>query len=113
LSASDRGHRPAAPEHELPGYLDEWRTMLRHPARQARQMLRKLIDGRIVFTPLDGEVEVKLRCTLERLVTSVLLPKAVVAQPVFEWRWPGGRSAARSCLWRQRRQELGERRAGG
>jgi site-specific DNA recombinase len=42
-------------EAELRGYIGEWTELLRRHAQQARQMLRKLIDGRITVHPRDGE----------------------------------------------------------
>jgi len=50
-------------EAELRGYFAQWTELLRAHAQQARQMLRKLIDGRILVHPRDGEAVLEFRCT--------------------------------------------------
>jgi site-specific DNA recombinase len=71
-------------EVELRGYLAQWTEMLHRHAQQARQMLRKLIDGRILVHPRDGEAELEFRCNLGRLIARLVVPKAMVAPTGFE-----------------------------
>jgi hypothetical protein len=66
-------------EAELRGYFAQWTELLRAHAQQARQMLRKLIDGRILVHPRDGEAVLEFRAPPAGLV----VPKAVVAPTGF------------------------------
>lgn len=55
----DVGVRPLTPAKQLnllQSKLTEWKELLRANAPKARQMLRKLIDGWIVFNP-DTSIE--------------------------------------------------------
>ena len=70
-------------EAELRGYFAQWTELLRAHAQQARQMLRKLIDGRILVHPRDGEAVLEFRCTAGRLIAGLVVPKAVVAPTGF------------------------------
>ena len=53
--STDQHHAtdPRRLEHNLVESLNEWPTVLRRHAQQARQMLRKLVDERIVFTRVE------------------------------------------------------------
>jgi hypothetical protein len=57
---------------------------LHQHTQQARQMLRKVIDGRILGRPGDGEAELEFRCSLGRLIAGLRLPKAVVTPAGFD-----------------------------
>src|SRR5262249_30005629 len=71
-------------EAELRSYLEQWSALLRQHVQQARQMLRKLIDGRILVHPRDGEAELEFRCSLGRLISGLVVPKAMVAPTGFD-----------------------------
>ncbi len=76
-------------EGKLRGFLADWRGLLTKHVAQARQILRKLIDGRLVFTPkteAGGQVyEFKGQGNLGRLLEgAALLPKAWVSPAGFE-----------------------------
>ena len=70
---------------------DEWRGLLRKHAPIARQMVRKLVEGRIVFTP-DPEARrytFLAMGTLANFFSGIVCPQAVASptgfEPVF---WP-------------------------
>jgi hypothetical protein len=44
----------AAVRQQLKGYLRDWQGMLRGQLGQAQQVLRRLVVGRLVFTPQEG-----------------------------------------------------------
>jgi hypothetical protein len=70
-------------ESEIRGQLDDWRGMLGDDTAGARQMLRTLLPGRLVFTPQEGAVEFVGEGDLGRLFTGLVdlstgeLPKAL------------------------------------
>jgi hypothetical protein len=45
---------PAAVRQQLKGYLRDWQGLLRGQLGQAQQVLRRLVKGRLVFTPQEG-----------------------------------------------------------
>ena len=65
-------------ESEILSRLDDWRGMLRRHPQGARQMLTKLLAGRITFTPRDehGEryYEFSAPCSFDKVIRSGLLP---------------------------------------
>jgi site-specific DNA recombinase len=71
--------------------LTEWRGLLREHAPRARQMLRKLIEGRIVFTPDQKGVRYSFtfKGTMANVFNGLVDPFAVASptgfEPVF---WP-------------------------
>jgi site-specific DNA recombinase len=74
---------------KLRGYLDNWRALLCKHAAQARQIVRKLVDGRLVFTPKNDAgvpyYEFRGQGNLGRLLEgAALLPKAMVSPAGFE-----------------------------
>jgi hypothetical protein len=74
-------------EKELSGRLVDWRGLLRANVQQARQVLRKLIVGRLVVTPNEDRTEFKVTGTglLEPLIERALaVPKALVTPAGFE-----------------------------
>jgi len=71
-------------EAELYSYVDQWVSLLHQHTPQARQMLRKVIDGRILVRPGAGEAELELRYNLGRLIAGLRLPKAMVT-PGGHW----------------------------
>ena len=81
-------------EPELLVRLEDWRAMFRRHVLEARQMIAKILTGRVVFTPratgAEWEVEYAAECSLGKLVSGILVPKAVVAptgfEPVFQPR---------------------------
>ena len=42
-------------ERELRGYLTDWRALLRGQPTVARQMIRKVVEGRIILMPEEGD----------------------------------------------------------
>jgi len=90
LSATDLH----ALEPELLVRLEHWRAMFRRHVLEARQMVAKILTGRVVFTPratgAEWAVEYAAECSLGKLVNGILVPKAVVAptgfEPVFQLR---------------------------
>jgi chromosome segregation ATPase len=74
--------------------LGEWRGLQRAYAPQARQMLRKLIEGRIVFTPKTETRSYAFVATgrLSRFFNGLVHPQAVASQ-----RQPRRVSATRAC----------------
>jgi len=79
LSATDL----QALEPDLLLRLEDWRALFRRHVLEARQMLGKVLSGRVVFTPratgAEWEVEYTAECSLGKLVSGILGPKAVVA----------------------------------
>jgi site-specific DNA recombinase len=78
-------------EAELLRYVAEWRAVLRQHVTIARQMLRKLVVGRVCFTPKGETAEMVAPLSLDgMLATATLLPKAVVAPTgsVALWTFP-------------------------
>ncbi len=75
---------------QLRAYLAEWQTLLLKHVAQARQILRKLLEGKLVFTPREDEngnryYEFRGQGTLGRLLQGAsLLPKAWVSPAGFE-----------------------------
>jgi len=75
-------------EPELLVRLADWRALFRRHVLEARQMLGKVLSGRVVFTPratgVEWEVEYTAECSLGKLLNGILGPKAVVAPTGFE-----------------------------
>ena len=79
-------------EEDLNARLSEWRELLRRHVVQARQILRKLMVGRLTFTPREESgarwYEFAGVGTLGNLINGLALPKGLVAptgfEPVFE-----------------------------
>ena len=75
-------------EPELLGRLEDWRALFHRHVMEARQMLTTILSGRVTFIPrttgTEWEVAYAAECSLGKLVTGVLGPKAVVAPTGFE-----------------------------
>jgi DNA invertase Pin-like site-specific DNA recombinase len=75
-------------EPELLMRLEDWRALFRRHVMEARQMLGKVLSGRVVFTPratgAAWAVEYAAECSLGKLVSGILVPKAVVAPTGLE-----------------------------
>jgi site-specific DNA recombinase len=73
---------------EIHGVLTDWQGLLAGQPIQARQILRKLIEGRLVFTPgQDGRgrfYEVAGQATLGPVLAGTFLAKAMVTPAGFE-----------------------------
>ena len=73
--------------------LTDWQGLLAGQPVQARQMLRKLLEGRLVFTPMADGTAVEFRGTgvldpvLRGIVDGDGLPKASGSRWRFEPRW--------------------------
>ena len=78
-------------EGDLVNRLTEWRALLKRQTPIARQMLSRIIDGRIVFTPHRDETvyEFAGRANFDRLLPGILLPQGVVPVRGFEPRSRG------------------------
>ena len=74
-------------------HLDQWRGLLGHNTSIARQLLRKVLDGRLAFTPRSDGVEswyeFAAQGTLEKFFEGVSATKAVVPVRGFEPRFDG------------------------
>jgi hypothetical protein len=72
---------------ELEGRLVDWRGLLHANVQQARQMIRKLMNGRLTLTPNEDRTEFAISGTglLEPLLEQVVgVPKALVTPAGFE-----------------------------
>ena len=70
---------------DLRARLDDWRGLLRRHVPQARQILRKLLVDRVVFTPKTDHYEFMGSWTLGKLVSGVVdLPQRMVSPTGFE-----------------------------
>ena len=82
-------------EAEILSRFNDWRGMLRRHPQGARQMLTKLLAGRITFTPRDehGERYYKFSapCSFDKVIRSGLLPIRGVTRHAEVW-WPQGDS---------------------
>ena len=65
--------------------LDDWRGLLRRHVPQARQILRKLVDGRLTFTPKTDHYEFVGQWTLGKLMSGLVdLPQGMASPTGFE-----------------------------
>jgi DNA invertase Pin-like site-specific DNA recombinase len=103
------GFRPVAArdlqtlQREVEGRLTDWRGLLRRQVTVSRQILRKLLVGRIVFRQReDGVYEFSGQASLGRLLAGIVCTKAGVAptgfEPVYDpgWRRTAGPDGARA-----------------
>ena len=75
-------------ERELRVRLDDWRGLLRRHVPQARQILRKLLVDRVVFTPKTDYYEFTGSWTLGKLVSGVVdLPQRMVSPTGLGLLW--------------------------
>jgi site-specific DNA recombinase len=83
--------------------LDDWRGMLRQEPRVARQMLTKLLAGRITFTPSEADsariYEWSAPCSFDKIIRSGVLLGRGDTRHVEVW-WPQGDSNPRFSLER-------------
>ena len=59
-------------ERDLRKRLNDWRSLLRRHVPQARQILRKLLTDRVVFSPQDDHYTFESTWTLGKLVSGVV-----------------------------------------
>ena len=65
--------------------LDDWRGLLRRHVPQARQILRKLLDGRVTFTPKVDHYEFVGKWSLGKLMSGLVdLPQGMASPTGFE-----------------------------
>jgi hypothetical protein len=80
-------------DREALSQLDEWRGMLGQNTSRTRQLLRKVLDGRVVFIPRadasDRWYEMAGQATLEKFFSGIPAIKAMVAVRGFEPRSRG------------------------
>ncbi len=72
-------------EQILRDRLDVWRGLLGRHIGQARQILRKLLVGRLVVTPEGDHAEVTGTGSLGPFLSGVLLPKGMASLSVPSW----------------------------
>ena len=77
-------------EQVLRDRLDDWRGLLGRHIGQARQILRKLLVGRLVVTPEGDHAEVTGTGSLGPFLSGVLLPKGMASQGVPSWNHIAG-----------------------
>lgn len=74
-------HQLAALRADLRARLSDWRSLLRRQPIQGRQILRKLLVGRLTLTPgeVDGRrvYEYQGEATLGRLLTGAFMTSAL------------------------------------
>ena len=72
--------------NDLRARLDDWRGLLRRHVPQARQILRKLLVDRVVFTPRTDHYEFVGPWTLGKLVSGVVdLPQGMASPSTPSW----------------------------
>ena len=72
-------------QEEVEARLADWRGLLRRQVAQSRQILKKLLVGRIVFQQRDdGSYEFSGQASLGRIIAGLSCTKAVVAPTGFE-----------------------------
>jgi hypothetical protein len=78
-------------ERELRGYLTDWRGLLRGQPTVARQMIRKVVEGRIVLMPEEDDAGRCYRFTgqagIGRLILATPVAKKVVTPAGFDSLW--------------------------
>jgi len=74
-----------AVERELLARVREWRTMAARTVAQGRQILRKLLRGRVTATPRDdGKVELSGQADYGKLFSGIFLATAGTSPTGFE-----------------------------
>ena len=73
--------RDLRPQHER--YLTDWLGLLRANVAQGQQALRRLIDGRLTFTPRDGHYESRGVGTVEPMLGGPI--HTVVSPTIPSW----------------------------
>ena len=78
-------------ERDLRKRLVEWRGLLRRQTPLARQVLARLLDGRIAWTPRkdEGLYEFTGRAKFDRLLSGVVFTQGVVPVRGIEPRFRG------------------------
>lgn len=78
-------------ERELRGRLDDWRGLLRRHVAQGRQILRKLLETPLTFTPvIDREqryYRFEARVRFDRLIAGLTLPQVLASPTGTVGRW--------------------------
>ena len=76
-------------EHQLPAKLEDWKQLLRRHVPQARQVLKRLLAGPIVFTPHreDGSRYYAFTApiNLGRLLTGMVCANMVASPGIPSW----------------------------
>ena len=78
-------------ERDLRARLEDWRGLLRRRVVQARQILRKLLESPVVFTPVieGGERFYRFQATgqVRRLIAGFALPQVLASPTGFANMW--------------------------
>jgi hypothetical protein len=74
-------------ERELRARLDDWRGLLRRHVAQGRQILRKLLETPLTFTPVIGRaavLQIRGEVRFDRLIAGLALPQVLASPTGFE-----------------------------
>src|SRR5262249_3796557 len=69
---------------EVEERLADWQGALRRNRPQGRQLLRKLLEGRLRFTPGPEGVIFEGRCSLGQIIHGLATTKSLVSRPGLE-----------------------------
>jgi hypothetical protein len=77
---------PAKQERLLAAKMSEWKELLRANAPRARQMLRKLVEGRIVFNPDTSKRRYQFVATgtMSQVLSGLVDPQAMASPAGFD-----------------------------
>ena len=86
LVAATRPRDPRGLRAEIRGWLTDWRGFLEGEPAQARQVLRKLLVGRLVWTPArdaTGGVQYQYRCEVsyDRVLAGIVGQRVSMVVP--------------------------------
>ena len=98
----------AALRRELGARLADWTAALRRNVPQGRQLLRRLLVGRVVFTPGAAGVAFEADCSLGKLIMGLACAKALVT-PAGSPRL-GPCPSKPSCAWQREHDDTRPRR---
>lgn len=73
----------AAVRRDLAGYLRDWRGLLRANLAQGQQVLRRLITGRLTFTPRESEYDFHGRGTVRPVLGALVQKLASLTAPTW------------------------------
>ena len=96
------GFDPRTVERDLRQKLAEWRGLLRRRTPLARQMLARLLDGRIVWTPNEEKelYEFAGRVNLDRLLSGVVFTQGMASLTIPSWNRLRGWLQDMDLLWK-------------
>ncbi len=90
LTAPRPEWKPHAVRQRLESYLLDWRGLLRANVQQGQQVLKRLIEGRLTFTPREDYYEFHGTGTIQPLISGVVQVVQDVASPTgLDTLWIG------------------------